>query len=155
MIRTIQQTFTILALSVVMGMAINALSRDPLPLIRPPDEREGKWPVLTADEVMQRIEEGSALAIDARDAKYFEEGHIPGAINLPASTFGETFAETGDTLPRDFPLIVYCQGGPCDESFDVLEHLEVLEFQSLHIYKGGWLEWEEKKLPVETSEPQS
>lgn len=155
MIRMIQQTFAILALSVVLGMAMNALSRDPLPLIRPPDEREGKWPSLTADEVMQRIEEGSAIAIDARNAKYFEEGHIPGAVNLPATIFGETFAEIGEALPRDYPFIVYCQGGPCGESLDVLEHLEVLGFESLFLYEGGWLDWEEKKLPVEASEPQS
>lgn len=150
--RILLQTVGLLIVSTVIGLVVNAFSSNPLPLIRPVDEREGKWVEFSAEEVLQRVRDGSAIVIDARDEKYYAEGHIPSAVNLPAARFGDVFASVGETLPRDFPLIVYCQGDPCDESLDVLEHLQVLEFLDLSIYRGGWQEWEIKGLPVESGE---
>jgi rhodanese-related sulfurtransferase len=150
--RSLLQTIGILAISGIVGLAVNAFSSHPLPLIRPLDEREGKWPLLSADEVLKNVQEGSAILIDARDEKYFIEGHIPGALNLPAARFGDAFAQVGESMPRDFAFIVYCQGEPCDESLDVLDNLQVLEFTNLSLYPGGWTEWEKKEFPVEKSE---
>lgn len=147
--RFLLQTLGLLIVSGIVGFAVNAFSTRPLPLIRPPDEREGKWIAVTAEDVLRRFQDGSAILIDARDEKYYAEGHIPGAVNLPAARFGEVFATVGETLPRDFSLIVYCQGEPCDESLDVLENLQILEFTDLSIYKGGWQEWEKMNLPAE------
>jgi len=48
-------------------------------------------------------------------------------------------------------LIVYCQGGPCEESHQLLELLSQRGFQDLYLYPGGWLDWKERRLPVETT----
>lgn len=152
MIRSLLQTIGILVISGIVGLTVNGFSSKPLPLIRPVDEREGKWPSLTAEEVLKHVQEGSAIVVDARDEKYFNEGHIPGAINLPAARFGDAFAQVGEGMPRDFVCIVYCQGEPCDESLDVMDNLEVLEFKTILLFPGGWTEWEKKKHPVEKNE---
>lgn len=99
---------------------------------------------------MLRIEEGSAIVIDAREAQEYRLGHLPGAVNLPAADFETAFLAIGESLPRDFPLIVYCQGGPCAESHDVLDYLSQYDFQDLFLYPGGWLEWKQRDMPCET-----
>ena len=46
-----------------------------------------------------------ALLVDVRERDEFKAGHIPGAINQPLSTIGQT------TLPKDKPLFLYCLRG--------------------------------------------
>ncbi len=152
MIKIFKQASYILIISVILGLVVNAFSSNPLSFIRPLDTRETEYVPLNADDVMKHIEEGSAIIVDARETKYFEEGRLPGAINLPAHQFGEYFAEIGESLPRDYPLIIYCQGSPCDESLDVLENLKLLEFEKLYLYPGGWQEWTNKGLMVESDQ---
>ncbi len=155
MVRMVKEAIYLCVISVLIGFVVNTFSTNPLPLIRPPDERIGKWPVRTAEEILEHMQDGTAILLDAREANYFQEGHIPGAVNVPATQFGEVFAEVGEGLPREFPIIVYCQGGPCDESRDVLDHLELLGFLTLSIYEGGWMDWETKQFPVEKNEEPS
>ena len=50
---------------------------------------------------------GSAVLVDVRDPDEFEEGHIPGAINLPLNDLRSRLAE----LPRDRELWLYCRVG--------------------------------------------
>ncbi len=151
MIKIIKQTSLILIISVILGLVVNAFSSNPLSFIRPLDTRETEYPKLSVDEVMKHIEEGSAILVDAREAKYFGEGRLPGAINLPAHQFGEYFADI-ESLPQDYPLIIYCQGSPCDESLDVLENLKILEFEELYLFPGGWMEWVNMGMTVELDE---
>ena len=49
----------------------------------------------------------SALLVDVRDPDEFDEGHIPGAVNLPLN---ELRARLGE-LPRDRELWLYCRVG--------------------------------------------
>jgi len=49
----------------------------------------------------------SALLLDVRDPDEFEEGHIPGAVNLPLHQVRSRIAE----LPRDREIQVYCGVG--------------------------------------------
>jgi rhodanese-related sulfurtransferase len=152
MIKIIKQASYILIISVILGLLVNAFSSNPLSFFRPLDKRETEYPQLSADEVMKHIEEGSAIIVDAREAKYYEEGRLPSAINLPAHQFGEYFADIGESLPQDYPMIIYCQGSPCDESLDVLENLKLLEFEKLNLYPGGWTEWINKGFMVESDQ---
>lgn len=47
------------------------------------------------------------VLVDVRDASEYREGHIPGAINIPA----ETFAAGSGVLPKEKKIIVYCNTG--------------------------------------------
>jgi rhodanese-related sulfurtransferase len=149
-LRALRQSLLLLILGGGFGWALNALSDAPLPFKRvPPPPASELWQVLTTEEARAMLESGEALFVDARDPEEYEAGHLPGAINLPAIAFGEYYAEYGDALPRDFPLAVYCQGGACDQSHEVLEHLEQLGFQHLLLYEAGWNEWSAQGLPSE------
>lgn len=134
----------------LLGLGVNLAADTPLPLIRVPlPPAEETWATVDAETVLQHVEDGSALLIDARDPNEYQAGHLPGALNLPDTTFAQTFTELGDSLPREVPLIVYCQGGPCDQSHHVLEDLSRFDFQNLILYPGGWNEWKQKGYPVE------
>ncbi len=150
--KTVRQAFIICLMGMAAGITINAASKNPLPFWRIPVNQEEIWPVVDADEVMLRTGEGSAIVLDAREAKEYQLGHLPGAINLPVTDFDAVYGEIGESLPRDYPLIVYCQGGPCEESHQLLELLSQRGFQDLYLYPGGWLEWKERRLPMETAD---
>ena len=151
--RMMWQTFLIVFAGVLLGFAVNTASENPLPLQRVPKSSDDRWPKFDADEVLQFIENGEAILIDAREPKEYNLGRLPTAINLPAKQFGEYFEALGDALPREgVMIVVYCQGGVCDESHDVLDHLYTLEFTNLSSYPGGWLDWKAKKYPFEHEE---
>lgn len=148
----IKQTAAILAISAGLGLAVNTLSTKPLSLVRedvPLEQQEEKWETVTAADVMEHINSGTAIIIDARDPNEYEAGHIPGSLNLSETQFIDTFQELGDSLPREIPLIVYCQGGDCDQSHAVLDQLSEFGFEMLMIYNEGWNEWKETGYPTE------
>jgi len=85
--------------------------------------------------------------IDARDAKSFADGHIPGAVNLPLAEVENKFRQ----LPKDKLLVVYCWSSEC-----LLAARAALKMTQLEIYpkimRTGWAEWVATKKPVERKE---
>ena len=66
---------------------------------------------VSAQELLAQIERGDAPAIlDVRTRAEFEQGHVPGAVNVPFTSllFGSP------PLPFDpaAPIVVYCGHGP-------------------------------------------
>jgi rhodanese-related sulfurtransferase len=45
------------------------------------------------DEALARRDRGEAVIIDVRSARFFSEGHIPGAISIPAAEIPSRIAE--------------------------------------------------------------
>ncbi|MFH1743089.1 MAG: rhodanese-like domain-containing protein [bacterium] len=136
------QILILLFLGGIIGVLANALSESPIPWIRPPqDVDKNRWKQVSVEEVADLIENGSALFIDAREPKEFILGHIPGAINIPAQEFSKYYQQYADWLPVDLPLVVYCQGDPCDESREALANLQAFGHKNLVLFPGGWLEW--------------
>lgn len=56
------------------------------------------------DEAQKLIQQG-AQVIEVLPPVEFEEGHLPGAINIPLKTLNEA---TAGRLDRDRPVIAYC-----------------------------------------------
>jgi 3-mercaptopyruvate sulfurtransferase SseA len=55
-------------------------------------------------EAKQKIDSGSVLVIDVRDADSYIASHIPGAIQIPLARIqGEV-----NYLPRTKPILTYC-----------------------------------------------
>jgi rhodanese-related sulfurtransferase len=90
------------------------------------------------------------VLVEALGAAYFEDAHIPGAVNIPP---GRVDALASTLLPvPDAPIVVYCSGR-CDSSQIVADRLEELGYTKVRIYAGGKEDWVEHGLPVERSEP--
>jgi NADPH-dependent 2,4-dienoyl-CoA reductase/sulfur reductase-like enzyme/rhodanese-related sulfurtransferase len=72
---------------------------------------EGDHPQASADELLRSpaaAERGETpIVLDVRSRAEFAAGHIPNAINIPVDELRSRL----DELPRDRPLVVYCQVG--------------------------------------------
>ena len=64
-------------------------------------------------DVHVEIETGAPgfVLLDVRNPKAYEEGHLPGALNLPHRTISERALATYDT---DTLFVVYCDGPHCN-----------------------------------------
>jgi rhodanese-related sulfurtransferase len=61
-------------------------------------------------EAMQSAHPGFVL-IDARGPTHYEQGHVPGAVNIP---HGKIIASRMDAYPADTLFVVYCDGPHCN-----------------------------------------
>jgi rhodanese-related sulfurtransferase len=86
--------------------------------------------------------------IDAREAQFFEEGHVERAMNMTAD---EVIAHAAELVRwRPGPIVVYCSGGDCDASHHVAQRLQTLQFTQIHIMTDGFPGWQDKHYPVAT-----
>ena len=117
-------------------------------VIYPPPTPEQAAAAIPREQVVAAIQQGAPV-VDARKPDDFKEGHIPGAINIPADDpLPYMEALTARSLPEDL-VIVYCGGDSCDDSKIVFDLLKGNGFQNIRLYFGGWKDWTEAGLDVE------
>jgi rhodanese-related sulfurtransferase len=90
-----------------------------------------------------------ALFMDARDAKAFSEGHIPGAMNVPYDKLTDYYETITSTVIPDTLIVCYCWGPTCDFSDNLASELALMGFTNVVIFRGGWEEWEKAGYPTE------
>jgi rhodanese-related sulfurtransferase len=84
------------------------------------------------------------LVLDVRSAAEFDEGHIPGAVNIPHDVIGNRISELGPAGERD--LVAYCRSGR--RSATALEALKQAGFSRLFHLDGDYLRWSEEGRPL-------
>lgn len=97
--------------------------------------------------------------VDVRSTPEFNDGHAPGAVNIPLL---EPDEDTGLMMPNadfirvmkatfatDAPLVIGCQSGR--RSARATQMLETFGFTSVVNVEGGYADWRLKGLPVDTS----
>lgn len=123
---------------------------------------------VTASEALELWKSGSVLFVDARSAFSFVGGHIPGAVNctpkkeqaqeplsevLPLlggengeESCGPTVSDSGEQfvpppLPKDKPVLVYCDSLSCGLSDIVAEGLHQKGYEIMVMPEGieGWM----------------
>lgn len=89
--------------------------------------------------------------IDARDQAHFEQGHIPGAFLFDHYRPEEHLAEVLPVCQTAEVVVVYCNGGDCEDSLFAAHTLKEQGASSdrLRVYEGGFQEWRGAGLPVE------
>jgi rhodanese-related sulfurtransferase len=94
---------------------------------------------------------GDIIFVDARDRKHYEEGHIPGAYLFNHYWLEEFVEEVSLASEIAIQIVVYCNGGQCEDSeFAALDLIELgIEADKIHVFLGGIQDWRENKLPIE------
>jgi rhodanese-related sulfurtransferase len=148
-----RQVSLIIFMAVVVGLGVNWLRTDSLPLV-------GDWPVKTGTagdtpaipltEAARLFSEQAALFIDARYEEDYADGHIKGALNLPWDDAVHTrFLKIAGAIPPDRVIITYCDGETCHLSHDLAVFLREKGFETARELVNGWTVWRDAGLPVE------
>lgn len=98
---------------------------------------------VTREELLRRVESGSATVIDVRPREEYTAGHIPGAVSIPLDELAERLAE----LPTDHEIVAYCRGAYCVFSHDAVRLLTA-HGRTARRLADGMLEWRLADLPV-------
>jgi len=163
------QTLSLLALAVLVGLAVNYFSASRIqfgynyyPAIPPSlsqplelDEQSigsavdwKKREHISQAELQQFISHpGQALnwvIVDARKAELFDQGHIQGALKFDRYRFAQ---DLPNVLPKCMSadlIIVYCQGGKCEDSHIAKKILTQsgVSADLIVILQGGYLDWQ-------------
>jgi hydroxyacylglutathione hydrolase len=97
---------------------------------------------ISVRELSERLEAGSAAAVDVRSREEWEAGHIPGVPNIFAGEITERIPE----LPSGRPLVLHCQGGT--RSAIAASLLDASGIGEILDAPGGFAEWDREGLPV-------
>jgi rhodanese-related sulfurtransferase len=97
---------------------------------------------ISAGDLATMIDQGAAVVIDVREVDEFAAGHIPGAINMPLSTFQPSRlpAAAGKTL------VLNCLGGK--RSGMALDKCATAQASVDTHLAGGFGAWQTAGLPV-------
>ena len=98
-----------------------------------------------------RFQQAGIVFIDARDEQRYWEGHIPGAWEFDPYYPEKYFAVVSPVCQAAEQIVVYCNGGDCDDSESAAITLRDVGIanRKLFIYLGGISEWATNGLPVE------
>ncbi len=113
---------------------------------------------LTLDDVIQLFNDpqastGEYIFIDARADQPFQAGHIPGAFQCDYYRLEEYLPRVLDRVQNADKVIVYCNGGECEDSLLVCRQFKSFtSMEKIYLFRGGWQAWQGAGEPVEQDE---
>ena len=98
-----------------------------------------------------RYQQGLVVFVDARKDDAYQTGHIPGAYQLDHFHPENYIATTLPVCQTAEEIIVYCNGGECDDSENTALFLRDagIPKEKLFVYSGGIEEWLANRMPIE------
>jgi rhodanese-related sulfurtransferase len=99
---------------------------------------------VSIDEVKQGLADHSILLVDVREPHEFAAGHIPGAVNVPLSTFDPSEIEVGEGQK----VVFSCRTG--SRTLKAIAASQAASFPYDTHYPGSMTEWLAMGEPVET-----
>lgn len=140
--RLVRDTLLLLLLGAALGLGVNALRSDGLPLgedwqvVRLVRQAGHAVRPIGLDEA-RRLHDHGALFIDAREDWEFQEGRIPGAASLPLEDVDNATAPDAGGIP----VIVYCGSKDCGKAEILARDLAKRGLDVRYLPEGiqGWL----------------
>ena len=86
------------------------------------------------------------ILVEALGAGYYEDAHLPGAINIPPGQVDRLAAALRPD--RQAPIVVYCSATGASSDV-VARRLEELGYAIVAVYRGGKEDWVEHGLAVD------
>jgi rhodanese-related sulfurtransferase len=157
----------LMLIAALTGLAVNAVRPDGLELIpqgRPvttvqhggadstaaADAAEPREGVVPLAQMKELFDAGTVVIIDARSTTEYEEGHIPGSINIPHDRIPEFMNVLNNEISTDARIVCYCRSLTCDFSDLLATELKVIGYTNVSVFSGGWEQWTNAGYPSET-----
>jgi len=110
------------------------------------NENKAEIKTISYSQLVRVLNNPDFIIVDARRNEDYNKAHIPGSINIYALEDPDIRIPKMMSLPTSKTIIIYCDGGECDLSHELAkEFLEVLHYQKVFLYVGGWEEWAKKQ----------
>ncbi|MBS0195226.1 MAG: rhodanese-like domain-containing protein [Planctomycetes bacterium] len=97
---------------------------------------------ITLAQARELFSKKAAFA-DARNRKDYDAGHVEGAWHMPLEDFSGGSPEAAQFLNKTDPIVVYCTGGDCHASHDVVIMLEAMGFTRCYVMVDGYPAWQQ------------
>jgi phage shock protein E len=154
----------LMIVAAALGIGVNAVRPDGVALIQkgevvataqhgPVDTTSTVTPTakgaISIEEMKQQFDAKTAVIIDARSTEEYEEGHIPGSINVPHDRIPEFQDVLTREVSNDAHVICYCRGPSCDFSDLLATELKIIGWQDVSVFSGGMEEWTKAGYAIE------
>jgi rhodanese-related sulfurtransferase len=99
---------------------------------------------ISPSSLVTLVNREGAVIVDVRDSKEFSNGHIAGAVNIPATSID---SRVGDLLAyKEKPVVLVCKIG--QHAGAAGRKLKAQGFENVRRLSGGMAEWTASNLPV-------
>jgi rhodanese-related sulfurtransferase len=134
----------VLVFFTLSGMAVFAQDRESQNNVLAGLKADKPWGKIVVDGAHELWQVKAATFIDVRTPSEYEQGHIPGAINIPLETLPDNVVK----LPKDMDtlIVVYCKSG-WRASIGMVT-MRQLGYVNSKGFDGSWLAWIDASHPV-------
>ncbi len=158
LVKLIAETGMILAVSLAAALGVNLFRDNGLPLNRAyiPPETTAAAPVANLPEIdmdtLKALMDGRMVVLlDARAAKMYHSGHIPGARNLPLGDQSAIYPDLNEILNSGNTIVTYCIDSECLDSSFLAQWLMARGHSDVMVFRPGMKGWLDAGNPVEIS----
>jgi rhodanese-related sulfurtransferase len=105
---------------------------------------------ITREVLKAKLDRGEEVVlIETLGPKYYEDAHLPGAINIPHTRVD---ALAPELVPdKSAQIVVYCSNRACQNSPQAARRLAALGYENVYDYEEGKQDWIEAGLSTESS----
>ena len=104
---------------------------------------------ISREELEALINRRAVTVAEALPEAYFDQEHLPGAVNVPHDAERERIEEL---LPdKSAPVVTYCASLTCRNSAQLAARLTGMGYTNVREYAEGKVDWVEAGLPTEVS----
>ena len=145
----VKQAVIISIAVVVVGLGFNMLRQDGIPLIADAEtfrvQTEAEF--ISVENARQLFEEGNAILVDARDARFFSMERIEGALSIPPT--GPELEASGWLSDTESAVICYASEESQRQAGVVADKLIEMGTGKVFVLFGGLGAWKAAGFPTE------
>jgi rhodanese-related sulfurtransferase len=139
--------FLIIGLSLLCALTFNRSNPKRLPLI-PKSYSLEDVSFITAAAVFEKNKNKKILIVDAMPSYFYDQEHIPGAVNLPLAIFDFIYDMKLGKIDKSQEIVVCGRSISKHYDEEVAEKLVARGFKQVKILNGGLSAWKHYNYPV-------
>jgi DNA-binding response OmpR family regulator/rhodanese-related sulfurtransferase len=132
----------------VLGLVFNAANPSAVRLL-PQSWSASSPPFIDLDSAKAKFDEKSVLFVDARPAEYYRQGHIPGAVSLPASLFDFVYMMKFAGTDPEREVIIYGRDISRLHDEETASRLQARGHRNISIMPDSLAAWRKRGYPLE------